>query len=78
MLKYRHGSKLLGPFVEAGIGAYKPKSGSTEPGANAGLGLRFDSPQDWAVELAVDYHRIFTSGDDVEYLAPQIRWIFGF
>ncbi len=78
MLKYEIGSATPRPFAEVGAGLYAPKSGSVEPGASAGIGVRFDPTPGRALELAADYHRIFTSSGDVEYWTPQLRWSWRF
>ncbi len=62
----------LQPYVTAGIGAYFPENGSTEPGLNAGLGLDYSINSQLSFEAGVDYHFIFTGGSDTEYLTPHI------
>lgn len=74
--KRTFGGGDLRPFLEGGVGLYDPDSGSTEPGITLGGGLSYEVSPDWSFEAAVDYHRILVSGADLEFVQPQIRWIW--
>jgi len=61
--------------VHAGGGAYRLDPGSTETGANAGLGVAHWFPSGLGVELSYDYHRVFASPDlDFSTLLLGLRW----
>lgn len=77
-LKYEITTTPLRPYIHGGPGIYIPKSGSTEPGYNIGLGLDHSLSPDWTVGLGADYHHIFTSGSDTEFFVPHIGVIYRF
>jgi len=66
-LKYEFTPNTWRPYVNGGVGLYDPKSGSSEPGVNLGLGVDFDINPNLVFEAGIDYHRIFTSGDDTNF-----------
>jgi outer membrane protein with beta-barrel domain len=49
-------------YAQAGPGVYKPKSGATVGGFNAGLGLQMPVGGAFALEFGIDYHQIQTKG----------------
>ncbi len=70
--KYRFTTQNLQPYITGGAGLYVPEHGSTEPGANGGLGVDYTIDKNWVLEVGVDYHCIFTSGSDTEFFNPHI------
>jgi Mg-chelatase subunit ChlD len=77
-LKYRFTTNHLKPYVNAGLGIYIPESGSTRPGLNVGFGADYPLKPDWTLELAADYHHIFTSGNDIDFLVPHVGLLYRF
>lgn len=65
-------------WVNAGVGAYQPESGSTRAGANFGVGLGGDINPQWRWELGMNYHHVFVSEDDIQFAAPQVGVIYKF
>ncbi len=65
-------------YVNGGLGLYVPENGSNDPGFNIGAGVDYDLPQGWIFEAGVDYHRIFSEGDDLDFLVPHVGLIFRF
>ncbi len=61
-------------YLQAGPGIYWPKSGSSDPGFNLGLGFQLPIPSSrYRLELGADYHRI--SGDE-QLLTLQLGVLF--
>jgi opacity protein-like surface antigen len=77
-LKYEIMTTPLRPYFLGGAGIYIPKSGSTEPGYNIGIGLEYLWSPRWTVEVGVDYNQIFTSGSDTKVVVPQVGVIYRF
>ena len=77
-LKYEIMKTRLRPYILGGAGFYFPKSGSTEPGYNIGLGLDYSLSPDWTVEVGVDLNHIFTSGSDTKFVVPHVGVIYRF
>ncbi len=48
----------LSPYLQGGLGFYKPKTGSTELGFNIGAGAKIPLDGPFMLELGFDYHRI--------------------
>lgn len=65
-------------WVNAGAGAYKPKSGSTRAGANVGVGLGGGINTQWRWEVGINYHNIFTSGSDTRFTVPTVGVTYNF
>ncbi len=66
------------PFVGGGIGLYIPEHGSSELGINASVGAGHAMSPGWTLELGADYHRVFTAGDDIEFVVSRIGAVFHF
>jgi hypothetical protein len=77
-LKYEFTTNPLRAYVNGGPGIYIPKSGSIRPGLNFGLGLDYSLTSNWTIELGGEYHHIFTSGSDIEFIVPHIGVIYRF
>ncbi len=71
-VKYAFTPQGLRPYITAGLGIYIPESGSIRVGGNGGLGVDYNIDRYWSIEAGVDYHLIFTSGSDTEFLVPRI------
>ena len=64
-------SGVTRPFVNAGVGAFKFGSGSTNFGAYGGGGIQFRfRPRIW-VEGEYEYHTVFTSGSNFNFSTVQ-------
>ena len=75
-LKYELNTNPLRPYVIGGPGVYIPEHGSTRAGFNVGLGLDYSLSPSWTLELGGDYHHIFTSGSDTQFIVPHIGVIY--
>lgn len=77
-LKYEFSSDPVRGYVNGGIGLYLPESGSSEAGYNVGIGVDYDAPFGWTLELGADYHEISTSGAHTKFVVPHIGGIYRF
>ena len=75
---YSHFADRGSLWVNGGFGAYQPDSGSSELGANVGLGIGYDISPRWRGEFGVNYHSISTSGSNTEFFTPQIGVSYNF
>lgn len=75
-LKYTFTPNVWRPYVNGGLGFYAPESGSSEPGFNLGAGVDYSLRPNLTLEIGADYHNIFTSGNDIEFLVPHIGVIY--
>ncbi len=75
-LKYEFNTSQLTPYINGGLGIYFPKSGSTRPGVNLGLGVDYALTTSWTLELGGDYHQVFTSGPDTKFIVPYLGLIY--
>ena len=62
-------------YLNGGVGAYIPQSGSTEQGINVGLGWNYRLAHDCRLEFGHDYHRI-SGGPDAEFIVTHIGAVF--
>lgn len=62
-LRRRLTGGVLAPYVQGGPGAYRA-FGGWELGGNLGLGLTYSASPATDLEGGVDYHDVFSSGDD--------------
>lgn len=62
-------------YVQAGPGVYWPKSGSSEPGFNVGLGAQVPVGGPFSLEFGLDYHQIQTD-DPTRFLTTQLGVLF--
>ncbi len=65
-------------FIQAGPGLYRSESGTTEAGANAGLGLSFKLYPKLSLELSPDLHYIFTRDLRRSFWDVKMGLSFGF
>lgn len=75
----RYQQPLRGPlsyYIGAGPGVYIPEAGSTEFGANIGVGFDYKYNSSTTIEIGVDYHRIFDG--DTQFLHSHAGIIFHF
>jgi hypothetical protein len=77
-LKFEFSTNPVRPYVNFGPGIYFPKSGSVKAGLNLGCGVDISIAPVWVAEAGVDYHRIFTTGYDVEFLDAHVGLIYRF
>ncbi len=54
----------LDPYVQAGVGYYDPKIGSSETGFHLGIGARLPLSGPYAFQLGTDYHQVDSEGND--------------
>ena len=71
-LNYHAASGTVRPYIGGGGGIYKPQSGTQRWGVNAALGLDVRLDVRWSLDCGVDYHNIYTSGNDTTFLVPRI------
>lgn len=77
-VKYKFTQDPTSLYINGGVGVYIPKSGSTKPGYNIGIGFDYSLSRDWTFEVGADYHNIFTAGDDTKYVVPHLGVIYHF
>jgi opacity protein-like surface antigen len=77
-VKYEFTANLFRPYIQGGPGIYVPKTGSTKLGFNAGLGVDYSLARNWTVELGGDYHHVFTSGSNTQFIVPRIGVTYRF
>lgn len=77
-LKYEFTTNPLRPYVNGGVGIYKPESGSVKAGVNVGCGLDFSLNVHWILEFGGDYHHIFTSGTSTRFIVIHTGLIYRF
>ncbi len=67
------GSTVTGlrPYVRAGVGAYDAKGGSTDAGANVGVGAQIPLGSPFAIEFGADLHQI-ADDDDTRFITVQL------
>lgn len=74
-LKYKTRRWFLPIYINSGPGLYISKTGTLEPGFNAGLGIAFPLPSRFSFELGTDYHHIFTGGVDTTFWVAHVGLI---
>ena len=62
-------------YIQAGVGVYKPTTGSTLGGFNAGIGLQVPLGGVFALEFGVDLHQIQTH-DPTRFATAQLGVLF--
>ena len=62
-------------YVQAGGGIYKPKSGSSDPGLNVGIGFQVPVSTPFKLEFGLDVHQIQTT-NPVRFYTVQIGVLF--
>ena len=77
-LKYHLTPNAWRPFVNGGVGMYVPESGSTKPGLNLGAGVKYTLRSDLFLEIGADYHFVFSSPDEIEFLVPHVGLAYRF
>lgn len=83
-LKYKFSTTNSRPFINGGLGLYFPKSGgfpksgSTRPGFNIGVGYNYILSPTLVGEIGVNYHHAFYPGDDLEFLVSYCGLIYRF
>ena len=77
-LKYDFTTHPVRGYVNGGVGLYIPESGSSEAGYNVGIGVDYDVPSGWTLELGANYHEISTSGRNIQFVVPHIGGIYRF
>jgi hypothetical protein len=75
-LKYEFTTQVLRPYIRGGGGLYLPQSGGIKFGLNLGAGLDYSLNPDWVLELGADYHSIFTSDTNTDFIISYIGVIF--
>jgi len=63
-------------FINGGGGFYSVDPGDTDFGANVGVGILHMFPSGFGVEAGYNYHRVFTTPDDIDFstILLGLRW----
>lgn len=77
-LKWEFNTNPLRPYVNGGFGLYIPKTGSTKPGYNVGVGIDRSLAANVILEVGLDYHRILTNVEDPEFYTTHVGLNFLF
>lgn len=69
---------LVRPFVNGGIGAYIPSSGTSHFGGNVGAGILFELTPHFGLQGSYNLHMINTSGPSTRFSTVQggVRFVF--
>jgi hypothetical protein len=65
-------------YIQGGIGQYFPKSGSSELGANIGIGAQIPLNNYSKLEFGGDYHYVNASEDNNQFLTFKLGVVFPF
>jgi hypothetical protein len=76
--RYELADGPLRPYVNFGPGIYIPKSGSSDPGVNLGVGVLRDLGLQTVLAVGADSHRVFTKGEDATFMVFHVGLIHTF